>query len=87
MICVILCVQYDKKTCAKNTNVLLTTLLKFRTLLKLMLSTLHAGHVIEGTKLNRYHKPIKKPDCVIAQNTHMWGQLFKLALVIAFSTR
>ena len=37
----------------------------------LMLSTLHAGHVTEGTKRNRRGKQIKKPDCVFAYNAHM----------------
>ena len=37
----------------------------------LMLSTAHAGDVIEGTKRNRRGEQIKKPDCVFAYNTHM----------------
>jgi len=36
----------------------------------LTLSTLHAGHVIEGTKRNRHGEPIKKPDCLCLQYPH-----------------
>jgi len=40
----------------------------------LTLSTVHTGHVIEGTKTNRHNEPIKKHDCVFAYNTHMCGR-------------
>ena len=39
----------------------------------LMLSTLHAGKIIDSSKVNRRGERVKKPDSVIDYNVHMCG--------------
>ena len=39
----------------------------------LMLSTMHHGKVVDGTKHNRRGELVKKPDCVFDYNEHMGG--------------
>ena len=39
----------------------------------LMLSTMHAGKIVEGRKRNRHGELIRKPDCILDYNDHMCG--------------
>ena len=38
-----------------------------------MLSAVHTGKVLDSSKVNRRGEHVKKPDCVIDYNQHVWS--------------